>query len=208
MTKRSYPFDSLAPPQLKTHVGQKELIQGVCGDSLKREIFERTKKLLFNGAKAIMGNQGNQNKTSNPEVETPVHELLTGQTTIGQDGKLHKSSRTSAQPVEGSRACSSCVRSVGEKEACKQCERYICRNCSKSCSCCSAVTCPNCTVLVRYSGCLYLPHGTGRHRESNDEGSSSSEAENSRCSIISSRNHFRLRQTFVKLLLWSYKHSL
>ncbi|XP_040268714.1 apoptosis regulatory protein Siva isoform X2 [Bufo bufo] len=147
MPKRSYPFDSLAAPQLKTHVGQKELIQGVCGESLKREIFERTKKLLFSGAKAIMGHQGNQNKNGNPEEEPPVHELLTGQTTIGQDGKLHRSSRTS-QPVEGSRACSSCVRSVGETEACKQCERYICRGCSKPCSCCSTVTCSSCSVLV------------------------------------------------------------
>ncbi|XP_075699946.1 apoptosis regulatory protein Siva isoform X2 [Rhinoderma darwinii] len=144
MPKRSYPFDSLAPPQLKTHVGQKELIQGVCGESLKREIFERTKKLLFSGAKAVMGSQS---KNRNPEGESPVHDLLTGQTTIGQDGKLHRSSRTS-QPVEGSRACSSCVRSVGEKEACKQCERYICRDCSKSCSCCSTTTCSDCTVLV------------------------------------------------------------
>ncbi|XP_075699947.1 apoptosis regulatory protein Siva isoform X3 [Rhinoderma darwinii] len=91
MPKRSYPFDSLAPPQLKTHVGQKELIQGVCGESLKREIFERTKKLLFSGAKAVMGSQS---KNRNPEGESPVHDLLTGQTTIGQDGKLHRSSRT------------------------------------------------------------------------------------------------------------------
>ncbi|XP_069590362.1 apoptosis regulatory protein Siva isoform X2 [Ranitomeya imitator] len=147
MPKRSYPFDSLAAPQLKTHVGQKELVQGVCGESLKREIFERTKKLLFSGAKAIMGNQGTQTKNNNPEGETPVHELLTGQTTIGQDGRLQRSSRTS-QPVEVSRACSSCVRSVGDKEACKHCERYICRDCSKLCSSCSSITCSNCTVLI------------------------------------------------------------
>ncbi|XP_073426521.1 apoptosis regulatory protein Siva isoform X1 [Dendrobates tinctorius] len=148
MPKRSYPFDSLAAPQLKTHVGQKELVQGVCGESLKREIFERTKKLLFSGAKAIMGSQGTQNKSSNPEGETPVHELLTGQTTIGQDGRLHRSSRTSVQPVEGTRACSSCVRSVGDKEACKYCERYICRDCSKACSSCFSIACSNCTVLI------------------------------------------------------------
>ncbi|XP_073426529.1 apoptosis regulatory protein Siva isoform X2 [Dendrobates tinctorius] len=147
MPKRSYPFDSLAAPQLKTHVGQKELVQGVCGESLKREIFERTKKLLFSGAKAIMGSQGTQNKSSNPEGETPVHELLTGQTTIGQDGRLHRSSRT-LQPVEGTRACSSCVRSVGDKEACKYCERYICRDCSKACSSCFSIACSNCTVLI------------------------------------------------------------
>ncbi|XP_018411874.1 PREDICTED: apoptosis regulatory protein Siva isoform X2 [Nanorana parkeri] len=146
MPKRSYPFDCLAPPQLKTHIGQKELSQGVCGDGLKREIFERTKKLLFSGAKAIMGNQPHQNKT-NAEMDSPVPELLTGQTTIGQDGKLHRASQTPV-PAGASKACSTCVRSVGDKEACKLCDQNICRNCSKSCSCCSAVICSFCTVPV------------------------------------------------------------
>ncbi|XP_075047849.1 apoptosis regulatory protein Siva isoform X2 [Mixophyes fleayi] len=146
MPKRSYPFESLAPPQLKTHISQKELSQGVCGEHLKREIFEKTKKLLFSGAKAIMGSQAFQNK-NNSEGENPIPELLTGQTTIGQDGKLHRASQTSL-PAGGSKACSSCVRSVGDKEACKQCERYTCRNCSKSCSCCSAISCSYCTVII------------------------------------------------------------
>ncbi|KAM9294184.1 apoptosis regulatory protein Siva [Gastrophryne carolinensis] len=144
MPKRSYPFDSLAPPQLKTRIGQKELSQGVCGDSLKREIFEKTKKLLFSGAKAILGSQQNKNT----EVEIPVAELLTGQTTIGQDGKLHRAPHTTPAPVDGVKACSSCVRSVGDKEMCKQCERFICRHCSKSCSCCASVTCSFCSVVV------------------------------------------------------------
>ncbi|CAI9541837.1 unnamed protein product [Staurois parvus] len=93
MPKRSYPFDSFAPPQMKTRIGQKELSQGVCGESLKREIFERTKKLLFSGAKSIMGNQSNQNK-NNVEMDNTPPELLTGQTTIGQDGRLHRASHT------------------------------------------------------------------------------------------------------------------
>ncbi|XP_063803488.1 apoptosis regulatory protein Siva isoform X2 [Pseudophryne corroboree] len=146
MPKRSYPFESLAPPQLKTHISQKELSQGVCGEHLKREIFEKTKKLLFSGAKAIMGSRVHQNK-NNPEGNNPVHELLTGQTTIGQDGKLHRAPQTSL-PVGGTKACSSCVRSVGDKEACKHCERYICSQCSTPCSCCSAVSCSYCTVVV------------------------------------------------------------
>ncbi|XP_068110335.1 apoptosis regulatory protein Siva [Hyperolius riggenbachi] len=145
MPKRSYPFDTFAPPQMKTHIGQKELSAGVCGESLKREIFERTKKLLFNGAKAILGNQSNQNKDT--DMESPVPELLNGQTTIGQDGKLLKASQTST-PAGGVKACSSCVRSVGDKEACEQCERYICSSCSNTCSCCSAITCSFCTTFV------------------------------------------------------------
>ncbi|KAM5129225.1 apoptosis regulatory protein Siva [Mantella aurantiaca] len=146
MPKRSYPFDSLAPPQLKTRVGQKELSQGVCGDSIKREIFEKTKKLLFSGAKAIMGGQSHQNK-NNTDMENPLPELPTGQTTIGQDGKLQRVSQTSL-PTGASKACSSCVRSVEDKEVCNQCDRYICRNCCKSCTCCSVEICPLCTVVL------------------------------------------------------------
>ncbi|XP_077320630.1 apoptosis regulatory protein Siva [Lithobates pipiens] len=146
MPKRSYPFDSLAPPQVKTRIGQKELSQGVCGEIMKREIFEKTKKLLFSGAKAILGNQSNQNK-NNVEMAIPAPELLTGQTTIGQDGKLHRASHTSV-PTEASKACSSCVRSVWDKETCRLCERYSCKHCSKSCCCCSAVVCAFCTIIV------------------------------------------------------------
>ncbi|XP_073465794.1 apoptosis regulatory protein Siva [Aquarana catesbeiana] len=146
MPKRSYPFDSLAPPQIKTRIGQKELSQGVCGESMKREIFEKTKKLLFSGAQAIMGNQSNENQ-NNVEMDIPAPELLAGQTTIGQDGKLHRASHTSV-PAEASKACSSCVRSVGVQETCRLCERYSCRHCSKSCCCCSAVVCAFCRISL------------------------------------------------------------
>ncbi|MEE6493867.1 hypothetical protein FKM82_016958 [Ascaphus truei] len=150
MPKRSYPFGDATPLQLKKHVGQKELCQGVCGDKYKREVFERTKKLLFRGAQAFMGNAEHQSEPLEKVQEETcnVHDLLNGQTLIGQDGKLLRSSQTQKSlPVGVSKACSSCVRSVGDKEACSQCERYICTNCCKLCSCCNAVTCSLCTVV-------------------------------------------------------------
>ncbi|KAM4690719.1 apoptosis regulatory protein Siva [Rhinophrynus dorsalis] len=148
MPKRSYPFEGVSPLQLKTHVGEKELCQGVCGDRYKREIFEKTKKLLFNGAKTVMGNLEHQSEKGQEEDNT-AHELLTGQTTIGQDGKLQRKTQALKKlPTGVSKACSSCVRSVGDKEACSQCDRYTCKNCCKQCSCCSAITCSFCTVVV------------------------------------------------------------
>ncbi|XP_053330803.1 apoptosis regulatory protein Siva [Spea bombifrons] len=145
MPKRSYPFDGVCPLQLKTHVGQKELSQGVLGEQYKREIFERTKKLLFSGAKAVMGSLGNQSEKE--REDGAAHELLTGQTIIGQDGKLHRSAQKPLT-VGAAKACAFCVRSVGEKEACSQCERSVCKSCSTSCSCCAAVMCSFCTVLI------------------------------------------------------------
>ncbi|XP_072284425.1 apoptosis regulatory protein Siva [Pyxicephalus adspersus] len=146
MPKRSYPFDNFAPPQLKTHIGHKELSEGVCGESLKQEIFEKTRKLLFSGAKAALGNQSHENRDY-VEMDYPAAELLTGQTTIGQDGKLNRAPQTSV-PAGTSKACSSCVRSVGDQETCKQCKQNSCRNCSRSCICCSAVVCSYCSVVV------------------------------------------------------------
>ncbi|MEE6493869.1 hypothetical protein FKM82_016958 [Ascaphus truei] len=96
MPKRSYPFGDATPLQLKKHVGQKELCQGVCGDKYKREVFERTKKLLFRGAQAFMGNAEHQSEPLEKVQEETcnVHDLLNGQTLIGQDGKLLRSSQT------------------------------------------------------------------------------------------------------------------
>ncbi|XP_078516412.1 apoptosis regulatory protein Siva isoform X2 [Lissotriton helveticus] len=164
MPKRSYPFGDGSPLQLKTHVGQKQLCDGVSGDFFKREIFEKTKKLLFSGAQMYMNHMwngskavvncaiphspdhGSENKTGD---SCDVNGLLQGQTLIGHDGKLLKGSNVHEKPVPMgvSKACSSCVKSVGDKEACAQCERFICKNCSVLCCCCSAVTCSLCAIV-------------------------------------------------------------
>ncbi|XP_053560531.1 apoptosis regulatory protein Siva-like [Bombina bombina] len=148
MPKRSYPFKNVSPLQLKTRVGTKELSLGVLGEKYRREIFEKTKNLLFSGAKAFMGNTEHQMESAE-ERDSNAHALLTGQTIIGHDGKLMRSSSAQKLPPVGvTKACSSCVRSVGDKECCSQCERYVCRNCCKLCSCCSAVTCSFCGIPV------------------------------------------------------------
>ncbi|XP_008935851.1 PREDICTED: apoptosis regulatory protein Siva-like, partial [Merops nubicus] len=50
-------------------------------------------------------------------------------------------------PAGVSRACSSCVRAADVKDACSQCDRFVCQSCSRLCSCCSALTCSCCATV-------------------------------------------------------------
>ncbi|XP_069482664.1 apoptosis regulatory protein Siva-like [Ambystoma mexicanum] len=148
MPKRSYPFGDCSPLQLKMHVGTRQLCSGVAGEQYKRDIFEKTKKLLFSGAQAFMGSMWSGSKAAAPPAG--VSGLIHGQTLIRMDGKLLKSSSACEKPylpTSVSKAYSSCVKSVGDKEACAQCERFICQNCNVRCCCCNAVTCSMCSVI-------------------------------------------------------------
>ncbi|XP_034078459.1 apoptosis regulatory protein Siva isoform X2 [Gymnodraco acuticeps] len=96
MTKRTCPFPETFSSQYKIHVGQQELNNySVFGNKYRQEIYSKTKNLLFNGAKAVMGKiwtgeESSTNPQPNGQAETPAcsQTLLRGQTLIGQDGRL------------------------------------------------------------------------------------------------------------------------
>ncbi|NXN33442.1 SIVA protein, partial [Nycticryphes semicollaris] len=159
MPKRSYPFGEAAPPQLKIHVGLRELSCGVRGEGYRREIFERTRRLLFKGAQAYMEGAWPAAATCavsrSPEAggeaqESGAGRRWSGQLLIGRDGKLLRQPVATGKvspPVGVSKACSSCVRTADVKEACSQCERSVCQSCSRFCGCCNAVTCSLCSTV-------------------------------------------------------------
>ncbi|XP_060119087.1 apoptosis regulatory protein Siva [Heteronotia binoei] len=174
MPKRSCPFGDSAPLQLKTRVRMRELSQGVMGERYRREIFEKTKQLLFKGAQTYMDSKWDGSVagacliTQYPASPAGRPEACSqyscnGQMLIGQDGKLRPPRSRETVTAEGiSKPCSSCVRTVDAQEACTQCDRPICKNCSKLCSCCNAVACSLCSVIesddvseqILCSGCL------------------------------------------------------
>ncbi|NXY86110.1 SIVA protein, partial [Alcedo cyanopectus] len=163
MPKRSCPFGEAAPIQLKTRVGLRELSRGVRGEEYRREVFERTRRLLFRGAQAYMEGAWpaspaaicDVNRSPEPGGETREDNAgrrWSGQLLIGQDGKLLRRPLTAAvekaiPPVGVSKACSSCVRATDVKEACTQCDQFVCQNCSRLCSCCNTVTCSLCSTV-------------------------------------------------------------
>lgn len=65
---------------------------------------EKTKNLLFNGAKAVVGKiwTGEERSTEQQptgQAETPAgHALLRGQTLIGHDGRLMRANTAQGQP--------------------------------------------------------------------------------------------------------------
>uniref|UniRef100_A0A8C2SUN6 SIVA1 apoptosis inducing factor n=1 Tax=Coturnix japonica TaxID=93934 RepID=A0A8C2SUN6_COTJA len=148
MPKRSCPFGDAAPLQLKTRVGLKELSRGVRGDEYRREIYERTRRLLFRAAQSCTepawpAAPRAASRSTEPESGGgSVGRSRSEQLRIGPNGKLLRcTANTEIPPVGVSKACSSCVRAADVKEACAQCDRFVCQSCSRVCSCCNAVTC-------------------------------------------------------------------
>nr|XP_020470162.1 apoptosis regulatory protein Siva isoform X2 [Monopterus albus] len=96
MTKRPCPFPETFSSQYKMHIGQQELRNyGVFGNKCRHEIYEKTKTLLFNGAKAVMGKictgeETCRNLRPKGPAQTPActQMLLRGQTLIRPDGRL------------------------------------------------------------------------------------------------------------------------
>ncbi|XP_047466617.1 apoptosis regulatory protein Siva [Mugil cephalus] len=158
MPKRAYPFPETFSSQYKIHIGQQELNNyGVFGSKYRQEIYEKTKNILFNGAKAVMGKiWTGEEKSSEPqtpaqvETSTCSQTLLRGQTLIGHDGRLTKTS--TARGVPGaSTGCCVCQKNQGSRTRCSQCDRQACSSCTRQCSSCSSLCCSVCTI-IDYSG--------------------------------------------------------
>ncbi|RVE57098.1 hypothetical protein OJAV_G00212800 [Oryzias javanicus] len=158
MPKRTCPFPEVFSSQYKIHVRQQELTNyGVFGGKYRQEIYEKTKNLLFNGAKAVMGKiWTGEEKSAAPQppeqVDSPAcsKTLLRGQTLIGHDGRLTRAGAAKGSPV-GPTGCCVCQKTHGSRTSCSQCDRLACSSCVRQCSSCSSLCCSVCTILD-YSG--------------------------------------------------------
>ncbi|XP_069772657.1 apoptosis regulatory protein Siva [Narcine bancroftii] len=167
MTKRVSPFGDTAPLQWKVHVTQRELSEGVLGPKYQREVYEKTKSLLFNGAQAFMRDMWTGNLNENCTLDPILHEdncmkgpanvfnggeahgLLQGQTFLGPNGQLlrglsylHKSS---IKPTIIN--CFICTKSSNFKESCSRCDHLLCEDCTKMCDHCTKNFCSICSVV-------------------------------------------------------------
>ncbi|KAM6961291.1 apoptosis regulatory protein Siva [Aplochiton taeniatus] len=173
MPKRACPFAESFSSQYKIHVGQKELNHnGVLGNIYRQEIFDKTKTLLFNGARAVMGKlwnvEGDAKKFPDPQPEaytstpTGTQSLLKGQTLIGQDGRLRRTAtgqgESSINPSftakldalwgpAGPAGCCVCRQPLASRQQCSRCDRRVCSSCTQLCSCCSSTCCSVCTTV-------------------------------------------------------------
>ncbi|KAE8289784.1 Apoptosis regulatory protein Siva CD27-binding protein [Larimichthys crocea] len=153
MTKRACPFPETFSSQYKIHIGQQELNNyGVFGNKYRQEIYEKTKNLLFTGAKAVMGTIWTGEERPTGQAETPAcsQALLRGQTLIGHDGRLTRATAAQGATVAQT-GCCVCQKSQGSRTPCSQCDRLACSSCTRQCSSCSNFCCSVCTI-IDYSG--------------------------------------------------------
>lgn len=138
-------------------MGHRISVQPLCGlESYLKEGSsspERTKQLLFQGARAYRDHISSEDCSVNHLQESLKSGVVgapqpaRGQMLIGPDGRL---TRCQAQASEGGLprtapiACSSCMRSVDGKAVCSQCERALCGQCVYTCWGCGALACVLC----------------------------------------------------------------
>ncbi|XP_012692262.1 apoptosis regulatory protein Siva [Clupea harengus] len=148
MPKRPCPFTETFSSQYKIHVSQKELSnQGVNGNKYRQEIYEKTKNLLFNGTKAVVGRLWDVAMDEKPaETTMPNHALLKGQTLIGFDGKLKKTTAATGG-VAAPAGCCVCLKAGSSRKPCPQCERLVCSSCTQQCISCSSLCCTFCITI-------------------------------------------------------------
>ncbi|XP_021509827.1 apoptosis regulatory protein Siva [Meriones unguiculatus] len=155
MPKRSCPFADASPLQLKVHVGPRELSRGVFAERYSREVFERTKQLLFQGAQAYRDHIWGEGAIDHLQESLKpglvgAPQTARGQMLIGPDGRLTKcqaQASESGMPGAAPTACSSCVRSVDGKAVCSQCDRALCGQCVYTCWGCGALACMLCGLV-------------------------------------------------------------
>ncbi|XP_069036360.1 apoptosis regulatory protein Siva-like isoform X2 [Lepisosteus oculatus] len=144
MPKRSCPWPESAPPQRKTRVTER----AACGEAGRSAVFERTRALLFSGARSLT--------TPGPAPPTPVpppfQGSVRGQLRLGPRGELLRTPPLSAGPPDSTAPrCALCLRTQLSGAGCARCERAVCGQCQQRCSLCQRDHCFTC-CLPSYEG--------------------------------------------------------
>ncbi|KAJ8308037.1 hypothetical protein KUTeg_012911 [Tegillarca granosa] len=163
MPKRRNPFGEYSPMQLKTHVGTKEFNMSSCGEQNLKDVYERTRQLLFNAAQKnnAMVTDMNDNHVITP-MDSPPQIYLTppqpesGQLTLDSGGHLSgpvamestmsDAAVASKTSKEKSLNCTFCKK-TSAKVKCNFCEKLSCRNCVQLCSACNGEFCQLCSTI-------------------------------------------------------------
>ncbi|XP_051779164.1 apoptosis regulatory protein Siva [Erpetoichthys calabaricus] len=153
MPKRSCPWRESIPVQMKMHVTQKEVNEGVARDVNMKAVYDRTRELLYSGARSLknINSETGEMKIVLQDQQQPLlQEPSRGQLRLGPQGKLLKTPTTHAVvdlPQSSNLACALCSRQAGACVVCAHCEKSACRNCQRCCSQCQRDYCFMCCVV-------------------------------------------------------------
>ncbi|KAF3428847.1 hypothetical protein E2986_04359 [Frieseomelitta varia] len=158
MPKRPCPFEDNLLPQLKIHVGQKQVDNGVSHEERMKSIYGKTMDLLKKGVKTL-SQRLNTSMELNP-VDVPPsrisssytkskHERHSKQMTLNSKLELLAADKVvkDAQPKYDLCECNRVIdQSMFSK--CSYCDQILCNSCLLECIGCSELFCKNCSLPV------------------------------------------------------------
>ncbi|XP_043269265.1 uncharacterized protein [Venturia canescens] len=156
MPKRDCPFeDHHLLPQLKVHVGQKHVNNGVNKHREMSKVYERTLSLLKHGSKEfdrkLSINQESETKMVSPQKN---HQGKTsGLKQMIFDDKLKLQSTEHNIEVSEQETCQACkTLAIVAYTRCFYCNNFKCSDCLKACTKCEEDFCNKCSLIVYEGG--------------------------------------------------------
>ncbi|XP_011877573.1 PREDICTED: apoptosis regulatory protein Siva-like [Vollenhovia emeryi] len=153
MPKRTCPFECALSTQLKVHVGEKQLDNGVSSEQRMKEVYDKTLSLLKAGARAFVHklNTGMDSPDpTSPRRPSPCKFRSTSclrQMLLTDKLQLKPSDRiVNDVPVD---LCG-CGRLIDRStvNACYYCDQALCSYCQSTCASCAELFCQNCSLPV------------------------------------------------------------
>lgn len=155
MVKRACPFADDMNPQVKIHVRQKEIAAGVMSDQHMKLVFDKTKDLLFLGAKKSLTTPPAESVLGSPKVNNTSLSTNSSQGSsmkqmqLTLQGHLHSSSVNQVVPLQMNVPCSKCsLWNPSDMQSCSFCDSSLCSSCAQTCSKCLDLFCASCSFDV------------------------------------------------------------
>ncbi|XP_076619077.1 apoptosis regulatory protein Siva [Colletes latitarsis] len=156
MPKRPCMFEDDLPPQLKIHVGQKQVDNGVCREERMKTVYGRTMELLKDGVKSL-SRKLNESMDMNLDILSPKAssscKIKQGrnskQMVLNSKLELLKTNEAIKDDRPKYDLCD-CSRVIDQTmfNKCSYCDQVLCNYCLFECTGCTQLFCQNCSLPV------------------------------------------------------------
>ncbi|XP_031827158.1 uncharacterized protein LOC116424641 [Nomia melanderi] len=157
MPKRACPFEDDLPPQLKVHVGEKQVDNGVCREERMKTVYGKTMDLLKEGVKSLsrklnssmdMNSMDMQSSTASSACKTK-QERNSKQMVLNSKLELLGTNKA-IKDVRPKYDLCGCTRVIDQSmlNKCSYCDQVLCNSCLFECITCLELFCQNCSLPV------------------------------------------------------------
>ncbi|XP_014467673.1 PREDICTED: apoptosis regulatory protein Siva-like [Dinoponera quadriceps] len=156
MPKRACPYEEDLLPQIKIHVGQKQVDNGVASDKRLKNVYDKTLNLLKAGAKAL--SHKSRKSTQMDLTDLPLPPLPPSSCKLKSISNLKQMQLTNKLQLMASDkiisdiqvdTCGYCrVIDQSTVNRCYYCDQILCASCLSACVRCSELFCQNCSLFI------------------------------------------------------------